>query len=196
MEEKRLEDANEAMRESIEHTQKTDAAHEADLGSTESNAEGAPQTAEERKATEELTAEINRLAEAFSRAVRAAWQSDQRKQLETDLNRGLRTLVDNVEETLVKFNRSEQGQDLREQAERVVVKVRSSKVTEDLRQGLTKGLGTVAAELQELAERLEKSEAAQSKTGSQPGDDAQDIPVAREDGENKASDIPKTPPQV
>ncbi|MBX2999466.1 MAG: hypothetical protein KF893_13200 [Caldilineaceae bacterium] len=187
MDEKHLEDAHEAMRESIEHSQKTDAAHEAQLGS----GAGSEQSAEERKATEELSAEINRLAEAFSRAVRAAWQSDQRKQLETDLNRGLRSLVDNVEETLVKFNRSEQGQELREQAERVVVKVRSSKVTEDLRQGLTKGLGVVAAELQELAERMEKGEAAHSKSASSTTDDPQDIPVSREDGENKPGDTPQ-----
>jgi uncharacterized protein YukE len=189
MDEKRLEDANEAMRESMEHAPKTDAASEADLGGTQSTAQGSTQSsaqsAEERQATEELTAEINRLAEAFSRAVRAAWQSDQRKQLETDLNRGLRSLVDNVEETLVKFNRSEQGQELREQAERVVVKVRSSKVTDDLRQGLTKGLSTVASELQELAERMEKGETAQSKGTSPAADDPQDIPVAREGDENK-----------
>lgn len=182
MDEKRLEDANEAMRESMEHKPKTDAANEAGVDST---AQGSTQSAEDRKATEELSAEINRLAEAFSRAVRAAWQSDQRKQLETDLNRGLRSLVDNVEETLVKFNRSEQGQELREQAERVVVKVRSSKVTEDLRQGLTKGLSVVAAELQELAERMEKDEAAQAKGTATAAGDAQDIPVARENDENK-----------
>jgi uncharacterized protein YukE len=143
-----------------------------DAGSTSAQNEA------DRKAADDLSAEVTHLAETFARAVRAAWQSDQRKQLESDLSRGLRRLVDNVEEALVKFNRSEQGQDLREQAERVVEKVRSSKVTEDLRDGLTKGLGSVAAELQEFADRMEERSSTQGKPG--PGTatgEAQDIPV-------------------
>ncbi|MEZ4634199.1 MAG: hypothetical protein R2873_12680 [Caldilineaceae bacterium] len=165
MDEKRLEQAEEEILENMEGSPKTDAA--------------SAQATADSKANEELGAEITRLAEAFTQAVRAAWNSDQRKQIETDLNRGLRSLVDTVEERLVDFNRSEQGQELREQAERVVEKVRTSKVTEDVRDGLTKGLGAIAAELQEFAERMEQHRAEEDKPA---GDDAQDIPV-KKDGE-------------
>lgn len=120
---------------------------------------------------DEIADELNRLAESFGRAVRAAWNSDQRHQLEADLNRGLRSLVDNVESILKQFNESEQGQEFKEQAGRVVEKVRTSKVTAELKEGLTQGLHTVAEELQEFAQDLEKKREGQAEAT------AQDIPV-------------------
>ena len=126
--------------------------------------------------------ELNRLAESFGQAVRAAWNSEQRHQLETDLNRGLRSLVDNVESILKQFNESEQGQELKEQAGKVVEKVRTSQVTAELKEGLTKGLQTVAQELQEFTQDLEKKRADQPKQA----DAAQDIPVEKADGEDVA----------
>lgn len=126
--------------------------------------------------------ELNRLAESFGQAVRAAWNSEQRHQLETDLNRGLRSLVDNVESILKQFNESEQGQELKEQAGKVVEKVRTSQVTAELKEGLTKGLQTVAQELQEFTQDLEKKRADQPKQA----DAAQDIPVEKGDSKDAA----------
>jgi hypothetical protein len=118
---------------------------------------------------DDIGEELNRLAESFGQAVQAAWNSEQRHQLESDLNRGLRSLVDNVETILKQFHESEQGQELKEQAGKVAEKVRTSSVTAELKEGLTKGLQTVATEMQEFAQDLEKK-----NTG---GDAAQDIPV-------------------
>ena len=138
--------------------------------------ESAPQP-EQRK--DEIVEELSQLAESFGRAVKAAWNSEQRHQLETDLNRGLRSLVDNVESILKQFNESEPGQELKEQAGKVVEKVRTSKVTAELKEGLTKGLQTVAAEMQEFAQDLEKKQAQRGKS-----DGAQDIPVEKSDSGN------------
>jgi len=126
--------------------------------------------------------ELNRLAESFGQAVQAAWNSEQRHQLETDLNRGLRSLVDNVESILKQFNESEQGHELKEQAGKVVEKVRTSQVTAELKDGLAKGLQTVATELQEFTQDLEKKRAGQPSQA----DAAQDIPVEKDDGEDAA----------
>lgn len=179
MDDKRLEQAQEQAIDNLTGHPKTDAASEqTSAGQSASGQPTAEQSAADQKATEELTAEIARLAEAFTNAVRAAWNSDQRRQLEHDLSRGLRGLVENVEGRLVEFNRSEQGQELREQAGRVVEKVRTSKVTEDVRDGLTKGLSAVAAELQEFAERMEQRRAEEGKTAAS---DAQDIPVQKDE---------------
>lgn len=130
--------------------------------------------------TDDIGDELNRLAESFGQAVRAAWNSEQRYQLETDLNRGLRSLVDNVESILKQFNESEQGQELKEQAGKVVEKVRTSQVTAELKEGVAKGLQTVAQELREFTEDLEKKRANQPKQD----DVAQDIPVEKADGED------------
>ncbi len=147
-----------------------------------------PEESQAKKAeTGELTEELNRLVESFSRAMQAAWRSDQRKQLQTTLNEGLTSLVNNVERVITDFSESEQGQEVREQAERVVERVRSSKVAADIQDGLTQGLRTVAEEVREFAQRME------SQSAPKTDDTAQDIPVARADGEDNK---PGTPPQV
>lgn len=144
----------------------------------EGSAAGEPTPGSEHR-HDDIGDELNRLAESFGRAVRAAWNSEQRHQVEADLNRGLRSLVENVESILKQFNESEQGQELKEQAGRVVEKVRTSKVTAELKEGLTKGLHTVAAEMQEFAQDLEKK---QQERKSEAASDAQDIPVEKPDG--------------
>lgn len=140
------------------------------------------ETHKEETHNDDIGDELNRLAESFGQAVRAAWNSEQRHQLETDLNRGLRSLVDNVESILKQFNESEQGQELKEQAGKVVEKVRTSQVTAELKEGVAKGLQTVAQELREFTEDLEKKRANQPKQD----DVAQDIPVEKADGEDAA----------
>lgn len=142
---------------------------------TSASGEAAPGS---QRQQDDIGDELNRLAESFGRAVRAAWNSEQRHQVEADLNRGLRSLVDNVESILKQFNESEQGQELKEQAGRVVEKVRTSKVTAELKEGLTKGLHTVAAEMHEFAQDLEKRQQERS-TGA--ASNAQDIPVEKPD---------------
>jgi ElaB/YqjD/DUF883 family membrane-anchored ribosome-binding protein len=155
---------------------------------------GEQTSAREQADARELAQELNRLADAFARAAQAAWNSEQRKHLQTNLNQGLTTLVARVEEVLTDFSKSEQGQEVREQAGRVVERVRTSKVAADLQQGLTAGLRTVAEEMQEFAERMEKREGAPSQAESPAGDDAQDIPVSRSDGEeSKPGDIGQGP---
>lgn len=131
----------------------------------------------------DLNEELHHLVESFSRAMQAAWRSDQRKQLQTNLNQGLTTLVNNVEKMLTEFGESEQGREVREQAERVVERVRSSKAAAEIQEGLTQGLRSVAEEMQEFAQRMESRQTGTDQTS----DDVQDIPVARADDEAKPS---------
>ena len=81
----------------------------------------------------------------------------------------LGTLVDNLEDALTRFGRSEQGQDLHEQANRVANRVRESALASELKDGLTKGLKTAATEVQKFADGLEEQQ--------EDSDSAQDIPV-------------------
>ena len=82
-------------------------------------------------------------------------------------------LMENVEEALAKFNRSEQGQELRGQAEKVAERVRHSGLAADLTDGLAKGLQMAATEVQKFADNLEEQQARPDK--------AQDIPVQQGD---------------
>lgn len=122
---------------------------------------------------DEIAQEINRLADALGHAARSAWSSEQRHQLEAELRRGMAALMENVEEALAKFNRSEQGQELRGQAEKVAERVRHSGLAADLTDGLAKGLQMAATEVQKFADNLEEQQARPDK--------AQDIPVQQGD---------------
>ena len=120
-------------------------------------------------AGDDVAQEVNRLVEAMARAARNAWSSDQRHQLEADLRGCLGTLVENLEEALARFSRTEQGQELHEQATRVANRVRESALAAELKDGLTKGLKTAANQVQKFADGLEEQQAAP--------DSPQDIPV-------------------
>jgi hypothetical protein len=128
-------------------------------------------------AGDDVVQEVNRLVEAMARAARNAWSSDQRHQLEADLRGCLGTLVENLEEALARFSRTEQGQELHEQATRVANRVRESALAAELKDGLTKGLKTATTEVQKFSDSLEER---QSDT-----DSAQDIPVETDNSEKE-----------
>lgn len=136
------------------------------------------QTDESPKAkikTDELLSEFSRLGQAIADAVKAAWASDERKKLEEDLNRGLASVVDSIEEAVDKLGKNEQTKQVlgraEEMAESVGKKVRESEVTADVAEGLRAGLTTLTEQLHKLTKDLGKSETAKSST-------AEDIPVS------------------
>ncbi len=126
--------------------------------------------------SDDLADEIHRLVEAMARAARNVWTSEQRLQLENDLRRGLGSIVGSLEEALERFSRSEQGQDLQEQATKVANRVRESELATELKDGLTVGLRSAADEVRKFADSFEEEQA-------QPGP-PQDIPVESENEEN------------
>ncbi len=139
----------------------------------ERNAETAAQeTSEEQQGTaggDDVAREVNRLVEAMAGAVSGAWNSSQRHQLEADLRGCLATLVDNLEEALNRFGRSEQGQELQDQAAKVASRVRESALAAELKDGLVQGLRTAADEVQNFAANFEERE--------QEADSSQDIKI-------------------
>lgn len=104
---------------------------------------------------EDIAREVNRLVEAMAGAVSSAWNSSRRHQLEAELRGCLGTLVDNLEEALNRFGRSEQGQELQDQATRVASRVRESALAAELKDGLAQGLRTAADEVQRFAGNFE-----------------------------------------
>ena len=108
---------------------------------------------------DDVAREVNRLVEAMAVAVSGAWNSSQRHRLEGDLRGCLATLVDNLEEALNRFGRSEQGQELQDQAAKVASRVRESALAAELKDGLAQGLRTAADEVQRFAGNFEEQEA-------------------------------------
>ena len=157
----------------------------------ETAAREASEGPQETAGGEDIAREVNRLVEAMAGAVSSAWNSSRRHQLEAELRdpriaRGrdraelrdcLGTLVDNLEEALNRFGRSEQGQELQDQATRVASRVRESALAAELKDGLVQGLRTAADEVQRFAGNFEESH---SKAGS-----TQDIEVEADPDESR-----------
>ena len=143
----------------------------------ESQEENAEEEAASFSKNDDLAEEVQQLVEAMARAARNVWSSDERRQLEDDLRRGLGSLLGNLEEALQRFGRSEQGQDLQEQATRVANRVRESELAAELKEGLTIGLRSAADEVRKFADSFEENQ-----TQSPP---SQDIPVESEKDESE-----------
>ena len=136
---------------------------------------------------DEILGELNRLGKAFVQAVQTAWQSDERKKLEQDLSKGLRSLADNVEEALDKVGKNEQVHEFlgkaEDVAESVGEKVREAKVTGEIKDGLIKGLAALTEQMQKLTQDLttrqpkQEPPPAPASEPPAPDDEAQDIPI-------------------
>jgi hypothetical protein len=102
-----------------------------------------------------ITEELSKLGKQMADAIKAAWESDDRKKLQAEILDGLQKFGDEVTVALDKAGKSETAQDLRVKAEKVAVDVRASAVAEDVRKGIISGLDVLNAEMSKLVEKLE-----------------------------------------
>ena len=102
-----------------------------------------------------ITEELSKLGKQMADAIKAAWESDDRKKLQAEILDGLQKFGDEVSEALDKAGQSETAQDLRVKAEKVATDVRTSAVAEDVRKGVISGLDVLNTELSKLVEKLE-----------------------------------------
>ncbi len=137
--------------------------------------------------SDELFQELTILGSRFVEVVQTAWNSEERKQIQTDLKEGLTSVAASLEEGFQKVVDNEQAKEVidkaDETAESVGDKLRSSEAVNDLGEGLVKGLGLLAAKLEKWTEEMTTTEAdvnvdADAPTaGSTTDSDAQDIPI-------------------
>ena len=102
-----------------------------------------------------ITEELSKLGKQMADAIKAAWESDDRKKLQAEILDGLQKFGDEVTVALDKAGKSETAQDLRVKAEKVATDVRGTGVAEDVRKGIISGLDVINQELGKLVEKLE-----------------------------------------
>ncbi len=125
-----------------------------------------------------IVQEFSLFGKQVAEAIRAAWESEDRKKLQAELAEGLQRFETEVNQALDKAGQSDAAKQLREQADKVVADVKESKVTEDARKGVIAGLEVLNRELGKLVDKLE------SKT----------VPAAEaEPAESAAPESPSTP---
>ena len=130
-----------------------------------------------------ITDELAKLGKQMADAIKAAWESDDRKKLQTEIVDGLQKFGDEVTEALDKAGQSDTAKDLRVKADKVAADMRESGVVEDVRKGIISGLDAINKELGKLVEKLEPK--------ATPADEAAAAPEVP--AEPAASEAPASP---
>ena len=132
--------------------------------------------AEAGPSTDELFEEVQRLGVRFAQVLQTAWNSDERKQIETEVRKGLSAMASGVEEGLHKVSEDERARNVVDQADEVMTSVgdtiRSSEVTKELTSSLASGLRKVSDTLSKWVN--EQTTEPPVDAGE---DEGQDIPV-------------------
>lgn len=112
-----------------------------------------------------LVDELTTLGKKLGVAIQTALTSPQWQQVETEVREGFGNVVTEVNEALAKARSTDAAKQVGEQATKVVETVRTSKVTNDVRDSLVKGMKVLNRELDDVIARMETKPA---DSGSAP----------------------------
>lgn len=106
-----------------------------------------------------VTRELQELGRQLANTTRAAWQSEQRQEIQQELTDGLRLLRDQLTEAVGALRTNPRAQtmtqSMKEQVGKAAETTRATELVDDVRTGLTGGLRELNDQLQRLAARLE-----------------------------------------
>ena len=143
--------------------------------STEPQGSPAPETpptpdAAQPTATSSIINELSNLGKKMGTTVQSALNSPEFKDFEREVRDGFNTAVNEMNDAISKARSTDVAKDVSGQAGKVVDNMRSSKLTQDMRDGFLKGLKALNRELDNAIERFDtKAEApAPPETPSDP----------------------------
>lgn len=110
---------------------------------------------EEQGIERNIADELERLGQQLAKTAKAAWESDERKKLQTEITTGVQRFGQEISTAFEKATASDQAKELLTRAERVATDVQKTDVVEEVRKGLLVGLEALNRELGKLLERLE-----------------------------------------
>jgi vancomycin resistance protein YoaR len=100
----------------------------------------------------DLAAEFAELGKKIRDAVSAAWESEERQKLQSDLTDGLDRLSKELSQATQNVRESDVGQKVEKSVKQVRQDVESGKVTDDIRKGMISALRGLGAALDKMAE--------------------------------------------
>lgn len=112
--------------------------------------------------------ELAVLGKNIGAAVRSVIESPQAREIEEEVRTGFQTVVHEVNEAIDKARTTDVARDLGEKTSQAAESVRSSKVTEEVRFGLVKGLKSLNRELEQMLQHLETPSAPDAPTAAAP----------------------------
>ncbi len=123
---------------------------------------------EEKRPESDLADQLRELGRQLGLALRAAWESEQRQQLEKEIGEGLKDLGKQIEQAVAAAKASPQTQKVKEQMGRVVETARQSEAVQEMREGLAAGLRELNEELRKLVEKIQQKQGSDSGEPSAP----------------------------
>ena len=119
-----------------------------------------------------VTRELQELGRQLSATARTAWQSERRQELQQEVTEGLRSVSDQLTETIDSVRAHPRTQNVTHTVKEGVDKVagttrttRAGDLVDDVRTGLASGLRELTDQLRRLTERLERQERDERDTG-------------------------------
>lgn len=102
----------------------------------------------------DVVAEMKKLGQQFAATLQTAWDSEERKQIESDVRAGLRSFVDEVDKVIREAKQSPAADRVKHEAAEVKDKVEGSEWTYKAREGVVQGLHWLSVELDRLANQF------------------------------------------
>lgn len=99
----------------------------------------------------DVTAEFQQLGQQLGETLQSAWESDERKRIETEVREGVRSFVAEIDKVLQGVRTSDSTSKLREDAVGAKAKVDESELGQKAREGIVEGLRWLSVGLNELA---------------------------------------------
>jgi len=131
--------------------------------------------AEDTPGEKTIVEELSKLGKQMGDALRAAWESEDRKKLQAEIVEGMQQFGNEVGEAAKKAGESDAAKQLKTQAEKVAGDVKSNEVTGAVRKSMIGGLEVLNQELGKLLERLEAKPAA--GTPAEPAAEGPEAPA-------------------
>ena len=115
-----------------------------------------------RAAADELAQTIERISNEVANSARSAWESEQRKEIQDSVIKGLTGIATAIEEQVKKLSETDDAKrftaKMEETTDRITDQVKSSKTFQDIADGLVKGFSAAAVSLEKW---LSQQDAAQ-----------------------------------
>lgn len=112
----------------------------------------------ERAQHPDVSDALRDLGRQFAETLQAAWNSQERKEFEQEVQEGVRRFADEVNRVFKEAKESPTTQKVKDEAKEVRVKVESGEIGRKARSGLVEGLQWMSQELARLAEQFSPPE--------------------------------------
>ena len=108
---------------------------------------------ENKSPRDDIGEQLNELGKNLREALRTAWESDERRKLQLDIEDGLANLRDSLNEAAKEFSNSQTGQNLKDDVKDLHERWQTGEVGSKVRSEVAEALRTVNKELQKASSK-------------------------------------------